>query len=353
MMKKKIVLLTTVALFAGMLSACGKDTAYLSGIKASKYVQLGEYKGIEVKADEPDITDEDVNDYLDYICAIYGETVEVTDRAVQEGDTVNIDYAGYRDGVAFDGGTAQGQDLTIGSGRFIPGFEDGLIGANIGDSVSLDLTFPENYNEEMAGAEVTFEVTINSISVLEPAELTDEFASELTAGEYDTVEALRAYSRDMLYENALSTYNTTVANSLMQTIMGSCTFEELPEKMTDRYYDILVKTYTSEAAQYGVDLNTYMQNYYGMSAEAYPAWIRQNAVTMAQQYIMFQAVADAENLNLTDEEVAQKIEENATAYGYDSTDEFLEELEEENFREYLMAERVMDFLIDNAVVVSE
>ena len=169
MMKKKIMSLAAVVLTAGMLSACGKDAAYLSEIKASDYVTLGEYKGIEVTQPEPEVTDEYVDSYIEYLRSQRAVAVEVTDRTtVQEGDTVNIDYTGYRDGVAFEGGTAQGDSLTIGSGRFIDGFEEGLIGTSVGETVTLELTFPDNYtNAELAGAAVTFDVTVNSISVSE------------------------------------------------------------------------------------------------------------------------------------------------------------------------------------------
>lgn len=145
-MKKRIALLVAVTLLAGALTGCGKEAEFVKDIKASDYVTLGTYKGVEVTVEEPAaVAEASVKDYMEYLASLNTTKVEVTDRSVvEDGDTVNIDYTGYRDGVAFDNGAAKGQDLTIGSGRFIPGFEDGLIGKEVGETVMLDLKFPED-----------------------------------------------------------------------------------------------------------------------------------------------------------------------------------------------------------------
>lgn len=353
MMKKKVALLAAVTLLAGILSACGKDASYVREIKASDYVTLGEYKGIEVTVNEPSVTAKNsVEDYMAYLASINTVAVEVTDRTVvREGDVANIDYTGYRDGVAFENGAAKGHDLTIGSGAFIPGFEEGLIGKNVGETVMLDLTFPDYYdNKEMAGAEVTFEVTINGISVLEQQELTVGFIQEVTQVECDTIEEFQEYIYELFYEDAVNANNEEIASSVAQTIMANCIFEEPPEKMVDRYCNMQIEDMTAQLAVYGIDLNTYMLNYYGMDSEAYMAMFREDAATMAEQYIMFQAISDAEGLNLTEEEITQAMEEHVMIYGYESLEDFKEQIGEEVFYEYLMSEKVMEFLIDNAVV---
>lgn len=354
-MKKKIMLLAAVTLAAGMLSACGKDAAYLREIKASDYVTLGEYKGIEVTQPEPEVTDEYVDSYIEYLRSQRAVTVDVTDRTtVQEGDTVNIDYTGYRDGVAFEGGAAQGDSLTIGSGRFIDGFEDGLIGTSVGETVTLDLTFPDNYtNADLAGAAVTFDVTVNSISVSETPELTDELVQEFGIAECSTVEELRTYVYDAFYEEAVSMYEDAIASDITQAVMANSIFSEPPEKMVKRYQDVLLESMTAQASSYGVNLDTFMMNYYGMDTESYMAVFQEDAVTMAQQYIMFQAIADAEGLNPTKDEIAQKMEEEALEFGYESVDAFKEEVGEEVFYEYLISETAMDFLKENAVIKAE
>lgn len=354
-MKKRIMLLAAVTLAAGMLSACGKDTAYLSEIKASDYVTLGEYKGIEVTQPEPEVTDEYVDSYIEYLRSQRTVAVEVTDRTtVQEGDTVNIDYTGYRDGVAFEGGTAQGDSLTIGSGRFIDGFEDGLIGTSVGETVTLELTFPDNYtNAELAGAAVTFDVTVNSISISETPELTDELVQEFGIEDCSTVEELRTYVYDVFYEEAVSMYEDAIASDITQAVMANSIFSEPPEKMVKRYQDVLLESMTAQAASYGVNLDTFMMNYYGMDTESYMAVFQEDAATMAQQYIMFQAIADAEGLNPTKDEIAQKMEEEALEFGYESVDAFKEEVGEEVYYEYLISETAMDFLKENAVIKAE
>lgn len=387
--RKKTALLLAVMLMVGTVSACGNNSdnnrenntdinaennteagtdsnaensvdnkaenyVYISGINAADYVTLGEYKGIEITEEDPSVSQEDVDKYIDdYILASRAVKIPVEDRTdVREGDTANIDFTGYRDGVPFDGGADQGFDLVIGSGSFIPGFEDGLIGANVGDTVSLDLTFPENYsNKEMAGVSVTFEVTINSLSISELPELTDELVKELAVGECSTVEELNSYINDYLSSAVMRTYEQNIKNDVTGAVMENCTFkEELPGGLIERYYDVLIEDMTETAASVGLDLNTYVQNYYNMDEAAYTAIIRNNAQMMAKQYIMFQAIADAESLNMTDEEKAQTMEELAQNYGFQSVDDLKEQMDEESLSEYMMAEKVVAFLLDNATI---
>lgn len=352
-MKKKIAIFAAAVLSVSMLSACGKDTAYLKGIDASKYVTLGEYKGIEVTEKAPEVTDDVVDYYINnYILASMAVTTEVTDRTVvEDGDTVNIDFTGYRDGTPFENGSAQGASLTIGSGSYIPGFEDGLIGANVGDTVTLDLTFPDDYelNPDMAGVEVSFEVTVNGISIVEIPELTDEIVQGIGIGECSTPDELRKYLYESLYNNAMDSYNDAVRSDIINATMANCIFKDPPQKMVDRYYDMIVEGMTTQASAYGMDLETFMYNYYYMTESDYMEAFTENATTSAQQYIMFQAIADAEGLNISEEELSKAMEENASEFGYESIEAFKEQVEEEEFREYIMAETVMDFLIENAV----
>ncbi len=346
-MKKKIAILAAVVLSMCMLSACGKDAAYLKEIKASEYVTLGEYKGIELTVTEPEVTYETVDYYIEnYILAQKAVTTEVTDRTVvEEGDTVNIDFTGYRDGTPFENGSAQGASLTIGSGGYIPGFEDGLIGTSIGDTVTLDLTFPDDYkpNPDMAGVEVSFEVTINGISIVEIPELTDEIVQEAGIGGCSTPDELRDYLYEYFYNSEMDTYNQNVRREIISAVTANCIFKEPPEKMVDRYYDMLVEGLTMQALSYGQSFDE----------EAYKEELEENAIQSAQQYIMFQAISDAEGLNMSEEEFSQAMEESVIEFGYGSVEEFKEQSDEEELREYLMAERVMNFLIENAVYPNE
>ncbi len=179
-MKRKICVIAAVFASSLFLTACGSKE-YLKDIKAEKYVTLGAYTGIEATVNEPKVPEGAVDSYIyDNYLAPKAEKVPVTGRAVQEGDVANIDFVGYHDDVAFEGGTGADFDLTIGSGRFIEGFEEGLIGANIGDTRSLNLTFPDPYtNPELAGEDVVFEVTVNSISESKAPALTDALVKQL------------------------------------------------------------------------------------------------------------------------------------------------------------------------------
>lgn len=353
-MKRKIALLAAVMLVAGCLSACGKEAEYIREINVSDYVTLGEYKGIEVTVSDPEaVAQKKVDEDLAYLNSINVKLVEVTDRTVvEEGDTVNIDYTGYKDGVPFDRGAATDEKLTIGSGTFIPGFEDGLIGKEAGETVMLDLTFPADYkSEEMAGAEVTFEVVINGIYVSEPQEqLTVEFINEVVQSDFSTVEEFKEYIYNWYYDEAVSANESELVEAIPQAIMANCIFKEPPEKMVERFCDIQLDYLTTQLAARGTDLNTYMKTYYGMDQEEYMQMIKEDSARVARQYIMYQAIADAENLNPTEEEIVQMMEEQAAAYGCASAEELKEEMGEEVFYENLMAEKVLDFLEENAEI---
>lgn len=319
--------------------------AYLSGINVADYVTLGEYKGIEVSVDAPVVTDEYMDSYIDYVLQSNMVTTEITDRPVEEGDIVNIDYEGKIDGVAFDGGTAQGYDLTIGSGTFIDGFEDGLIGAETGETVDVNVTFPENYQgEEVAGKDAVFTVTVNSISVETLPELTDEFVQGLDVG-VNTVEEYRQYAYDLLMEEEQATHDSNAEIAVLEAVMAGSQIQDPPEDMTNRYYNRIIDNMTYYASLYGYDLETFL-SMQGTSEDA----IRESAAQAGQEIIVMQAIADAEGLSVTDEELDAEIETNAGSLGYDDVEEYRASLDVEGYREYMMSEKVLNFLLENAVV---
>ena len=319
--------------------------AYLSGINVADYVTLGEYKGIEVSVDAPVVTDEYLDSYIDYVLQSNMVTTEITDRPVEEGDIVNIDYEGKIDGVAFDGGTAQGYDLTIGSGTFIDGFEDGLIGAETGETVDVNVTFPENYQgEEVAGKDAVFTVTVNSISVETLPELTDEFVQGLDVG-VNTVEEYRQYAYDLLMEEEQATHDSNAEIAVLEAVMAGSQIQDPPEDMTNRYYNRIIDNMTYYASLYGYDLETFL-SMQGTSEDA----IRESAVQAGQEIIVMQAIADAEGLSVTNEELDAEIETNAGSLGYDDVEEYRASLDVEGYREYMMSEKVLNFLLENAVV---
>ncbi len=342
------VMTAAAATFAGCGSTDDSQKVYLNEIDAKDYVKLGEYKGLEITQADPEVTDETRDSYINYLLSMN------PDRGVIEGDTVNIDYVGTLDGVAFDGGTASGSNLTIGSGQFIDGFEDGLIGAKVGDTVELNLTFPEGYQAaELAGKDVVFTVTINTIMSATPQELTDEYVKGLGI-ECSTVEEYQQYVYDMMYEEQLSAYDIQVENALASAAVEKSEFiKDPPQAMLDRYNEMLTSSLTSAAAAYGMTLEQYMQLYYGMDAATYPEEIKTEALNSAQRYILLQAIADAEGLNVTDEELRADIENTVAESSYESVDAFKEAVDEESYREYMMSEKVLGMMRENAVISAE
>ncbi len=370
-MKKRVAILLTMAIGAMNLTACGNATsgndasqAYLSGITASDYVTLGEYKGVTVEAESPSVSDEDVETYINTVLTSYADKVEVTDRAVQEGDTVNIDYVGkYADsGEAFDGGSAEGYDLTIGSNTFIDGFEEGLIGANTGDVVDLNLTFPEDYSStDLAGKDVVFTVTVNKITTA--PELTDEYVASLGLENVSTIDEFKAYVKETLLTNEQEDYEDTIATDSFETVFNSCVFQTPPTAMIERF--------TEQFNDYAGTLASYYSTYYsstvtaddvlsmsmsqqGFSGDA-TEFAEQNAIESAERYIMCQAIADAEGIEVTDEEVEEAITEAISNSGasYSGTDDYLTAsgLDREEYKESLLAQKVQDFIAENANVV--
>ena len=347
---KMLALLLTVSASACLFGCGKKDPAYLSGIKAANYVDVADYAQIAVEVAAPEVTDDYLNLYVQYMLSMDTSLQEITDRdTVESGDVANIDYVGKKDGVAFDGGTAEGYDLTIGSGSFIAGFEDGLIGKKVGETVTLNLTFPEDYgNEELAGQDVTFDVTINRISENVTPELTDEYAKSKNLENVQTADDYRNYLRDELMAQAKDTYNSEVQNQVIQYMMDNSTFkQDPPAEMTDRIAASYTDTFTSYATQYGLDLATFM-SYYGY--EDYEQEIKNMALESAKQYIIMQVIADKEDLNISDRAFNTALSTEAAHYGYKSVEEFKKNQDAQAYREYLMVEKVLEFLQDRAVV---
>ena len=352
MKRSKAGVLAAALAVSTLLTACG-NKEYLKDIKASDYVTLGNYIGIEASAAEPAVADGMVDMYIDtYIRASYAATEEVKGRAVENGDIVNIDYTGYIDGETFDGGSATGASLTIGSHSFIDGFEHGLIGAKTGENVTLNLEFPDPYtpNPDLAGVPVVFEVTVNSISVQNLPELTDEFVTSLNIEGVGTEKELRDYLYDNFYQSAVQTYENDIEHALTSAIMANCTFKEPPKKMQERFARNIEDAMSAQAAVQGLNLTSYMQAFYGMDEETYKKQFEEDSVDLAQQYIMYQAIADAEGLNPTEEELQAEIDYRVEAYNYESEEEYRKSQDIELLREQIMRDKVMSFLKENGKI---
>ncbi len=354
-MKRFLATVMATVLATATLAGCGNsaDEKNLSGIDLEKYVtSIGEYKGLELTGAKMEIADEDVEFYVDYMLENSKEPVAVTGRAVQTGDVVNIDYEGKKDGVAFEGGTAQGYDLQIGSGSFIEGFEDGLIGCNVGDTVDLNLTFPDPYHsEELAGQAVVFTVKINSISELVRPELTDEYVKSLGVEEYQTVEQFYEAVRISLEDSATATYENELETQITEKLMDICEFsDEVPEGLFNYYRDQIYANFENSAAGIGMELTDFVTQYYGMTQEQFETEVDTGAANSARQAMACAVIAQKEGLEVTDEELNAKVEENYANFGFESVEAYMKDGNPEDYRDYLLTTKVLDFLMENAVV---
>lgn len=337
--------------------------AYMSGIKASDYVELpADYAFLAVEVEPAaEVTDEEVEELIESRREADRELKEVTGRSiVREGDVVNIDYVGRIDGEEFDGGSDEGYDLEIGSGMFIDGFESGLIDQKVGDTVTLELTFPENYADSTkAGVKAEFDVTINSIQQYIIPDLTDDYVAGLgIMDEFGhsvaTVDEYRAFVRNYLIERNERDYTSRLEAAIMDALLEKSVFKQDPPKvMVARLNDYMVEGLTSLAyQQYGTDLMTFMMKNYNSTAESYLDDIRKMAEEYVRESIILQAIADKENLSISDDELNAMLENAVnSSSGYTSVTDLPDE-NVQSTRERLNRGRAMDFLKSKTTVTA-
>lgn len=356
-MKKKLAAIVTAILAVGIFAGCGKsgEEMTLRSMDVDQYVTLGEYKGLEVVLDPVRVDDDELAYYMNdfYISGLpyaMGVAIDdgITDRAVEVGDTVYIDYVGKKDDIAFDGGTAEGYYLNIGSKQFIDGFEEGLVGVMPGETVDLNLTFPANYdNTELAGADVVFTVTVNYIH---PEGYKDELIKAFTSAVGMTgvtnTEEMRQYIYDYIYNSKQEEYEYYLSQKVMDAFMNVCEFKDIPQEFVEKYQNTARESVESGAAASGMDEDTFSQYYYGCTLdeliESIPETVRED--------IAFQAVANREDLNVSDEELNETLLSYAQSDGYSTVEEYVGENSLEDYRDYFMMNKVLKFLMDNAVV---
>lgn len=354
-MKKRIIILFTAVLAFTMLAGCGKEddgVATLGDYKVSKLVTLGDYKGLEVTVADPVVDEGQKEQYVDMVyqnamTADLGSQHGVTDRAVADGDNVYISYVGKENGEAFDGGTSEGTFLQIGSNSYIEGFEEGLIGVMPGETVDLNLTFPENYtNADMAGKEVVFTVTVQYIQ----PEMSDEIIAAMGNANFANVAELNQYVHDMLMQDATTAYDTQVENAMIDAVINNAAFSEVPKELCDKYKANIISNMTSAATSYGYDVDTYTMMLYGTDSDTIATQFGEDS---AKQGLAFQAIAEAEGLTVSDKELDEKLAEYAAEYGLASVDELIGNTVKEDYRDFFMFEKVIDFLHENSTVKAE
>ncbi|MDF2540891.1 MAG: trigger factor [Herbinix sp.] len=347
---KKIAVFLVMGLSIAMLAGgCKKDDSSNSSkdYKLSDHIKLGEYKGVEVTVEQLEVTDEDVETKIQTDLEAAATSEEVTDRPVQEGDIVNIDYEGLKDGVAFEGGTATGYDLTIGSGNFIEGFEEQIIGANKGDKLELNVTFPEDYTAtDLAGQAVVFKVTVNAIKKSVVPELTEDFVTANT--DYDTIDAYKTGVREDLAAENVETMKNNKINDVFNTIIENSEITSYPQTLIDEFKTQMTDNYTQYATQYGMELEAFIQSYYGMTLEDFNKELDAMAEEAVSQQLVFEAIIEAEGIELTDEEYQEGVTKIMTDYGFASEEEMLQSYDEETIRETLLWQKVLDFVTAEA-----
>lgn len=360
-MKKLTVSVLVAAMMIATLAGCSKkeeDMKYLTDFNANDYIDLGEYKGLTVNVDKVVVEDAEVEDYVQYYLETNAQNVDVTGRDVaKDGDIANIDYEGKKDGVAFDGGTSEGYDLTLGSGTFIPGFEEGVVGMKVGETKDIELTFPEDYgNEELAGAAVVFTVKLNGLKESKAPELNDEFVKKLAADTGATYTNVAEF-RDSLRKELEDTYQTEldadIEQQLEDQLKASSTYKGAPSGLVDRLTSTLIDSIKETAEGYGVEPGLVASYYYGITDENYEEGLK-NYVNeeLAPQYIMMAAVAQKEGITISEEELNEEIQKMLDGYGATYTiDEYKEMIGDiESYREYVMISKVVDLMKENAII---
>ena len=315
----------------------------MAGIDVEKCVTLGDYKGVTVEKTIQSVTDEDVQNEIDNALANY--PVEV-DQAAKEGDTVNIDYVGKIDGEEFDGGSDEGADLKLGSGKFIDGFEDGLIGARKGETRTLNLTFPEDYTQDLAGKAVEFTVTVNAVK--EPlSEPTDQWVADNIEG-YDNIADYKAGIRSEQEESNEQTAENQVRYAAWTQVIDNCTINEYPETLVEvgkKLYEQQVETYAKYA---GMELDAYIESS-GLTQEEYQSNMEEYGKNVAAQALVCQAICDKEGFAIGDDDYQKALQDMLTEYGC-TEDELIQTYGQDNVEQSIMLNRVSNLILENANV---
>lgn len=308
------------------------------------YIKLGKYKGIEVEVEQLEVTDEDVDLAIQIDMSENGATLtDVTGRTAEKGDTVNIDFVGYHNGELFEGGSAEGQDLLLGSGKFIEGFEEQLIGTELNQEIDVNVVFPENYmNTTLAGEPAIFKVVVNDIKHYE---ITEDFLKD-TMG-FDTEEAYKENISQVLSEGNAQLMKSKKENDIYNAVIDGSEIT-LPENLVEYHASDLRVLYTNISTQYGMDLETFIM-LSGYTMEAFEDDMQKYADNMATRELIIKAISAAENLEVSEEEIDAEVEKYVVSYGYESKEEFMESANMDIIIEDLLFNKIIGFLVDESV----
>lgn len=329
----------------------------LEGIELKDYlVSLGEYKGVEINVLSTEVTKEEIEEEVKYMLESYPTYEEIDAEKAADAHFVDIDYVGKIDGKEFERGTAEGQILLLGSNTYIDGFEDGVIGMKKGETKDLNLKFPDDYGTEHAGKDVVFTVTLNRILKQVETKYTDEFVKENFGEDYKltTVKEMDEYLEEMISDSKKQQAENYKATSVFEKIIDASEFKDLPQQYINYYYVNDFMYVQSYASAYGVDVETFVKQYSGMTLEEYKKDTLEYAIQAVKMDIVLDAIATAENMEITDEYYAEEVNEIFEQYSsyYEDVNAFVEASGgKEEVSKQLLLEKARDFAVEKATVI--
>jgi len=325
----------------------GKPIQVTCEVAVKPEVKLGEYKGLEVEAEDASVSDEDVEAEIKRAAERNARMVEITDRAAQMDDIVTIDFEGFMDGTPFEGGKGENHDLKLGSHSFIDTFEDQLVGKNIGDECEVNVTFPEEYHQkDLAGKPAMFKVTVKKIQYNEVPEINDALVKEIS--EFDTLEAYKADTRKTLEERKAKQVEESRKAKLLGKVVEKSEMD-MPEPMVLEQCDQMINQFAQTLRYQGMDMQKYMEMT-GSNLEGMRQSVRPEAERRLKESLVLEAIAKAENLEATQEDVDAEVESMAKMYGMeaDKLKAAITEAEIESMKAELKTKKALEFIVENA-----
>ena len=330
----------------------GKTFIFTAEVALKPPVKLGKYKGVEAEKMDLEVSDEDVDAEIDKQRNTNARTIEVTDRAVKDGDIVTLDFEGFVDGVAFEGGKGTDYPLTIGSGAFIPGFEEQLVGFEIGKEGDVNVTFPEDYQaDNLAGKAATFKCTVKAIKAKELPELNDEFASDVS--DFDTLAEYKEDVKKKLVERKTNEEKAKREDAVVKAVIEDSEME-LPEAMVETQARQIVNDFAQRLQMQGMSMDQYLQ-YTGNTVDKMIEQVKPQAIERIQARLVLEEVAKAENITVSDEDFEEELKKMAEQYKMelDKLKELMSESEQKTMRNDLAVQKAADFLVENVKEVAK
>ena len=349
-MKKKVAMLLTGVMAVSLLMTGCQSTKGLE----NDNIKISVYKGVEVdKVDKPsEVTDDDVNTQIQSVLDENATTKEVTDRAVKKGDTATIDFVGKMNGEAFDGGSSTDYPLEIGSNSFIEGFEDSIIGHKIGDTFDWNGKFPENYgSSDLAGKDVTFTITVKSISKKNTPKLTDKLVKKVSK-KSKTVKEYKEEVKKSLEEDNEKTYNDSLQQAAWQKVLDNTKVKKYPEKDVKKIEDSLISQYKSVAKAYNMSYDDLIKQQMGTTVEKFEKQVTKAAKSSVKQTLVTKAIADKENIKLDDATYKTELKKIAKEYGYDSVKALKKAASKSDLKEIALHDLVKEWLAHQCIKVA-